>query len=92
MHFRKIAFSAFMLATSLYIFLPTADEILIRPTFGFFLSYAFNLPYVYGVLLSIIIYRVVGVACLVAALLVGGKPTYFLLKEKIAKIKVMKRF
>ncbi len=91
MHFKKIAFSAAMLAISIYILLPTAEEILIDPTFGFFLSYVFNLPYVYGVFLSILIYRMIGLVCLATAVLVGGKPTFFLLKEKMVKIRFMKK-
>ncbi len=91
MRFRKVVFSAAMLAISIYILLPTADEIIIHPTFGLFLSYVFNLPYVYGFLLSIIIYRVVGLVCLAAAILVGGKPTYFLLREKMAKMRIIRK-
>lgn len=85
MRFKKIVFSAAMLATSLYILLPTADEIFIHPTFGLFLAYLFNLPYVYGVLFSVIIYRLVGLACLLSALFIGGKSTYYALKEKLAR-------
>jgi len=44
MRFRKIVFPAFMLGSSLYILLPTADEILIHPTLGLFLSYGLNIP------------------------------------------------
>ena len=62
MRYRKIAFPAFMLAMSLYILLPTADEIFIHPAFGLFLSYILQIPLVYGVLLSFIIYRTVGLA------------------------------
>ena len=51
-----------MLATSLYILLPTADEIFIHPAFGLFLSYVLQIPLVYGVFLSIIIYRTIGLA------------------------------
>jgi hypothetical protein len=39
------------------------------------------------VLLSIIIYRGVGLACLLGALLVGGKPIYAKLKERFKKEK-----
>jgi hypothetical protein len=91
MHFKKIFFSTVMLATSIYIIVPTADEIIIHPTFGLFLSYTLNLPYVYGVLLSIIIYRALGLVCLAVAILVGGKPAYFLLREKMAKMRIMRK-
>ncbi len=91
MRFRKIAFPAFMLGTSLYILLPTADEIFIHPAFGLFLSYVLHIPLVYGVLLSIIIYRTVGVSCLFAALITGGKPIYYKLKESFAKNKFRKK-
>jgi hypothetical protein len=82
MRLRKVAFPAFMLATSLYILLPTADEVFIHPAFGMFLSIVFQIPLVYGVLLSIIIYRAVGVGCLLVSLLFGGRPIYYRLKEK----------
>lgn len=87
MRLRKVAFSAFMLALSLYILLPTADEIFIHPAFGLFLSYVFHIPLVLGVLLSVIIYRTVGLCCLLVALLVGGRPIYDKFKENLAKKK-----
>jgi hypothetical protein len=85
MRLRKIAFPAFMLATSVYILLPTADEIFIHPAFGLFLSYVLGIPLIYGVMLSIIIYRTIGVSCLFAALLTGGKSIYTRFKESLAK-------
>jgi hypothetical protein len=85
MRLRRVAFSTFLLATALYILLPTADEIVIHPVFGLFLSYVLKVPFVYGMLLSIIIYRGVGVACLLGALLIGGKPIYISLKERFRK-------
>jgi hypothetical protein len=85
MRLRRVAFSTFLLATALYILLPTADEIVIHPVFGLFLSYALHVSFVYGVLLSFIIYRAVGVVCLLGALLIGGKPIYNKLKERFRK-------
>jgi hypothetical protein len=41
MYSRKIAFSAAMLAIAIYMLLPTADEVVIHPTLGLLLSYAF---------------------------------------------------
>lgn len=90
MRLRKVAFSALLLAVSLYILLPTADEIVIHPVFGLFLSIVLNVPLVYGVLLSIIIYRSIGLACLLIALLVGGKPIYSKLKERFRKKTIVK--
>jgi len=92
MKLRKVAFLAFMLGTSLYILLPTADEIVIHPAFGFFLSYVLHIPLVYGVLLSIIIFRTVGLSCLLTALIKGGRPIYVKLKESLAKKKFRKKF
>ena len=88
---KKVAFSAFLLALSLYILLPTADEIVIHPVFGLFLSIVLKVPLVYGVLLSIIIYRGIGIACLLTALLIGGKPIYIKLKEKFRKKEIVKK-
>ena len=91
MRLRKVAFSALLLAVSLYILLPTADEIVIHPVFGLFLSIVLNVPLVYGVLLSIIIYRSIGLACLLIALLIGGKPIYSKLKERFRKKTIVKK-
>ena len=91
MRLRRVGFSLFLLSLSLYILFPTADEIVIHPLFGLFLSHVFNMPLVYGVLLSIVIYRGVGLACLLGALLIGGKPIYYKLKEKTAKFRESKR-
>jgi hypothetical protein len=82
MQVRKFAYSAFLLSTGLYILLPTPDELVIYPVGALFFSYAFHIPILYGVLLTMIIYRSVGVASLLGALLVGGKSIYCKLKQK----------
>ncbi len=87
MRFKKIVLPAFMLGASLYILLPTADEILIHPTLGLFLSYGLNIPYLEGVLISIILYRALGCVCMATALVTGGKPAYVKLKESFTKKK-----
>jgi hypothetical protein len=92
MRLRKVAFSAFLLAASLYILLPTADELFIHPAFGLFLSYVFQKPLVYGVFLLIIIYRIKGLGCLLVALLIVGRPVYDKFKESLAKKKFRKNF
>ena len=91
MRLRKVAFSALLLAVSLYILLPTADEIVIHPVFGFFLSYILHLPLAYGVLISVIIYRGIGSACLFGALAIGGKPVYYKLRQKFGRKDKTKR-
>ena len=85
MQLRRVAFPTFLLGTSLYILLPTPDELVIYPVLGLFLSYVFQMPLVYGVLLSMIIYRGLGVGCLFGALLIGGKSIYYKLKERYQK-------
>ena len=82
---RKVAFPAVMLGVSLYILLPTADEIVIHPVLGLFFSLALHIPFVNGVLLSIVVYRAVGVTCLLGALVTGGKPIYNKLKARFRK-------
>jgi len=84
---RKVASSAFMFSTSLYILLPTPDELVIYPVLGLFFVYSLHIPFVYGVLLAMIIYRTIGCVCLAGALMIGGKPIYYKLKEKISKKK-----
>ncbi len=87
MQIRRVAFPVFLLGLGLYIWLPTADEVFIHPVFGLFLSYLLHIPFLYGVLLSIVIYRAIGSASLLSALLVGGKPVYRKLRERVANIK-----
>ena len=82
MTLRKVGFSAVLLAVSLYIVLPTPDELVIYPIGAIFFSYAFHISFLYGLLLTMVIYRAVGTACLGGALLIGGKPIYYMLKEK----------
>ncbi len=77
-----------MLGASLYILLPTADEILIHPALGLLLSQAFHIPYLEGILLSVALWRVLGFSCLGAALATGGKPAYAKLKESLSKKKL----
>ncbi len=85
MQIRKVAFPTFMLGVSLYILLSTADEILIHPVLGLFFSYAFHIPFAVGVMLSVILYRGIGVTCLVSAIATGGKTIYNNLKERFKK-------
>ena len=85
MQLGKVAVSAFLLGLGVYIWLPTADEIVIHPTFGLFLSIILHINYAYGVLLSIIIYRITGSVCILGSLLLVGKPIYQKLKEKIKR-------
>jgi hypothetical protein len=74
-----------LLGLDVYIWLPTADEIVFHPTFGLFLSYVLHINYASEVLLSIIIYRGIGSICLLGAVLFGGKPVYYKLKEKLRR-------
>jgi len=86
MRFRKqISLAIILLSIALYILLPTLDEVFIHPVFGLFLSQVFDLPIIHGTLISVIIYRSIGVVCLLGALLVGGKPIYQKLKAKFKK-------
>jgi hypothetical protein len=57
----------------------------IYPAGIFFFSYAFHMPLLYALLLTMVIYRAVGVASLVGALVVGGKPIYYMFKTRFRK-------
>jgi hypothetical protein len=83
MRFGKVAFSIFMLGLGVYILVPTADELAIHPLVALFLDYVFHIPFLTAILISIILYRVIGVLCIVSALAVGGKPAYHLFKDKL---------
>jgi len=85
---RKVALSTFLLGFALYIFLPTPDELVIYPAVGLFLTYTFHISFLYAVVLVSVFYYGAGVISLVAALLIGGKPIYFTLKEKYRKRRV----
>ncbi|MGO8805396.1 MAG: hypothetical protein ACLQO7_02165 [Candidatus Bathyarchaeia archaeon] len=85
---RKVALSTFLLAISLYIFLPTPDELFIYPTVGLFLTYAFHVSFLFAIFLITLVYYGAGVISLVAALLIGGKPIYHMFKTKLRKTSV----
>lgn len=85
---RKVALSTFLLGFSLYIFLPTPDELFIYPTVGLFLTYTFHISFLYAVALITLIYYGAGAVSLAAVLLIGGKPMYFMLKEKYRKRRI----
>ena len=82
---RKVALSTVLLGFSLYIFLPTPDEVVIYPAVGLFLTYTFHISFVYAALLITLFYYGSGCVALLAALLIGGKPIYNSLKEKYTK-------
>lgn len=83
--FRRVAISTFLLAFSLYIFLPTPDELVIYPVGGLFLAYVLHLSFVDAIILITLLYYGSGVLALAGALLIGGRPMYRLVKEKYRK-------
>jgi len=85
---RSIPLAIFLLSAGVYILLPTLDEIFIHPVFGLFLSQVLNVPTIQGIGISIIIYRSIGILCLLAALIIGGKPVYQKLKTRLKTKKV----
>jgi hypothetical protein len=85
MGFRKAATSTFLLGIGVYIWLPTADEIIIHPILGLLFSTVFNINIVYGMLLSLLLYRGIGSLCIVGAVVSGGKPVYRKLRERFTK-------
>jgi len=85
---RKVALSTFLLGFSLYIFLPTPDELFIYPAVGLFLTYTFHISFLYAVVLVTLFYYGAGVVSMAIALLIGGKPIYLMLKEKCGKRKI----
>jgi hypothetical protein len=82
---RKVALSTFLLAFSLYIFLPTPDELFIYPTVGLFLTFTFHISLLYAIFLVTLFYYGAGVVSLVAALVIGGKPVYCMFKNRLRK-------
>ena len=82
---RKFALSTFLLGFSLYIFLPTPDELVIYGAVGLFLTYTFYVSFVYAVLFITLFYYGSGVVALLGALLIGGKLVYNNLKEKYTR-------
>jgi len=79
---RKVVLSTFLLGFSLYIFLPTPDQLVIFPAVGLFLTYTFHISLLYALVLVSLLYYGAGAVSLAAALLIGGKPIYFMFKEK----------
>lgn len=75
----KIAIALILLSIAFYILIPSPDELFLHPAVGFLLSKVLVLSWSYGIFLSLIIYRGLGVVCFIAALLIGGKA----IKKKI---------
>jgi hypothetical protein len=88
MPFRKVAYCTFLLGLGIYIWLPTAEEIIIHPALGLFFSLALGINLAFGVLLSILLYRGIGTLCLISALVLGGKPAYKLIRNRLKRTKV----
>ena len=82
---RKVAVSTFLLAYSTYIFLPTPDELVIYPVAGLFLTCTFHLSVFYAALLITLVYYGSGTVSLIGAFLIGGRPIYGLLGQRIRK-------
>jgi hypothetical protein len=82
MGLKKTAFSTFLLAFALYIFLPTPDQLFIFPTVSLFLMWSLHVPFVYGLMITSLLYYGSGAVAMLGALLIGGKPVYLNLKEK----------
>jgi len=82
---KRVSLAIILLSVALYILLPTLDEVFIHPVFGLFLSQLFDVPLIHETFLSVILYRSIGVVCLLAALFIGGKPIYQKLKAKVKK-------
>jgi hypothetical protein len=70
---KNISIAIVLMGVSLYIILPTPDEIVVYPAFGFIFSNLFNMPFIQGAFLAIIGYHTVGVLCMTGSFLLGGK-------------------
>ena len=87
MGLRKTAFSTFLLALALYVFLPTPDQILIFPVVTAFLAYGLHVSVVFALILTSLFYYGVGVASLLGALAIGGKSMYWVFRERMLQKK-----
>jgi hypothetical protein len=80
---KNISIAIILMGVSLFIILPTPDEIVIYPAFGFILSKLYNMPFIQGAVLTVIGYHTVGVLCMSGSLLLGGKQMLEKLREGI---------
>ena len=87
MRLKKAALSTFLMAVFLYVILPTPDQLFIFPASTLFFAYTLHISLVYGLILISLLYYGIGAACLFGALLIGGKPVYYNLKERYRKRK-----
>ena len=87
MGLKKTAFSTILLAFALYIFLPTPDQIFIFPAVSILLTFSLHIPLVYALMITSLLYYGAGVASLAGALLIGGKPIYCQLKQRMLQKK-----
>ena len=82
---RKAALATFLLAYSLYIFLPTPDQLLIFHGGSLALSFVFHISIVNALVIISALYYGSGSVALTCALLVGGKPVYHNLGRRYRK-------
>lgn len=92
MRLKKAALTTFLMAVFLYVILPTPDQLFIFPACTLFFAYTLHISLLYGLILISLLYYGTGAACLFSALLIGGKPVYYSLKDKYRKRKMQPYF
>ncbi len=70
---KNISIAIILMGVSLFIMLPTPDEVIIYPVLGFIISNLFNVPFVEGALITVIGYHTVGILCMTGSFMLGGK-------------------
>jgi hypothetical protein len=97
---KNISIAIVLMGVSLFIMLPTPDEIVVYPAFGLIFSNLFNMPFIQGAFLAIIGYNTVGVLCMTGSFLLGGKQMLeklrvgirvYMYPQKIEKEKIQTR-
>ena len=69
---RRLPLAFALMASGVYIIVPTPDELVVHPLMGCFLSRYLNVSFQTGVMLSIGTYLVIGFAFIVSSIVIGG--------------------
>ena len=80
---KRLSLAAGLLGAAVYILVPTPDEAVIHPAVSGALYIYFQVDPLTGLLVSVAVYRLAGLACLAGALLLGGRDALRMLREKL---------
>ena len=82
---RRLPLAFVLMASGVYIIVPTPDELVLHPLMGCLLSRYLNVSIQVGVIMSVGVYLVIGFAFLVSSIVIGGTVVLDELNRRMAE-------